>query len=71
MQLRGPYIIIEGDRKTLWKDAETYFKNVWICAERDIDFWVKTSYRRTDKEVIFKCIVTVGKELQNILTNNN
>ena len=65
--IRGPYIVIKGDRKTLWKDAEVYFKNIWACAEIDIDFWVNTSYKRTEKDVIFCCEVKISQELQNLL----
>ena len=66
-EIRGPYIVIQGDRKRLWKDAEAVFKSVWICAENGIDFWVDTSYCRHKDEVIFICKIKVSKELQNLL----
>ena len=66
-EIRGPFVVIQGDRKRLWEDAESIFKNVWICAENGIDFWVNTSYCRNIDEVIFVCKIKVSKQLQHLL----
>ena len=66
----GPILVLPGCPNEYWRDAESYFKKIWYCAEHGIDFWVQCKYSRVNLDCRFECVVRVSSELRDLLLHH-